>query len=57
MAAGGLTSGAEAMVSDMEGGAAKKEKKKKKKHKDHLLQHREKAHPEKLKSENSMELL
>ena len=42
------------MVIDMEGGAAKKEKKKKKKHKDHLLQHREKAHPEKLKSEYSM---
>ncbi len=46
----GLTSGTEAMASDMEGGAAKKEKKKKKTKTKELLHYREKSQPEKLKS-------
>ena len=49
--AGGMTSGTEAFASDMEGMAIKKEKKKKKTKNKELLQHREKAQPEKIKSE------
>ena len=50
IAAGGVTSSTDAPPSDMEGTVGRKEKKKKKTKPKELLQHREKAHPEKLKS-------
>lgn len=48
-----MTSGTDALASDMEGVAARKEKKKKKTKPKDLLQHREKAQPEKLKGNDN----
>ena len=50
---GGLSSGTEAIASDIEGVAGRKEKKKKKIKNKELLHHREKALPEKIKSKFS----